>query len=319
MATDDRREHIFDLTEKFKFLRESKISRDLCGHNGSESSFCEKLGIARTTLLESVKADGLTPEQQGLLVEKCKFSLNWPEWNDPKALRSTKREDRRDTWEAFKTRYLEHHSKQEPQSSSPPATPVRLKEDLFAETLRGETEFASLSLRTGQSDPKPGEAMLGFDLNCPDVFADGITTGVKQGVLAFHLGYAHTTDVKDRKGYPDGIKFNEAKFTPQSVDRKNPSWLVTATGAAAIGLVGDAPPDFIGIMNLMAGASVSADFIACVRDIATTLCIARSPEAKRGQAKDQEALRSAKPSGGRGRDRESGSCRNQICCAGRLR
>ena len=74
---------------------------------------------------------------------------------------------RRDTCEAFKDRYLEHHSKEEPKSSPPPATPVLLKEDLWAETLSGETELASLSLRTGQSEPVPGEAMLGFDLNCP--------------------------------------------------------------------------------------------------------------------------------------------------------
>ncbi len=119
----------------------------------------------------------------------------------------------------------------------------------------------------------PGEAILGFDLNCPKVFADGVYTGVKQGILTFRLGYAHTTDAKDRTGYPGGIDFNDAKFMPLSVDRNEPSWLVTATGAAAIGLIGDAPQTFIRVMNLMPGASVSADFIACVRDIATAFVL----------------------------------------------
>ena len=62
----------------------------------------------------------------------------------------------------------------------------------------------------------------------------------------------------------------EAKFTPQSVDRNKPSWLVTATGSAAIGMVGDAPQDFIRILNLTPGANVSGDFTAWVRDISTT-------------------------------------------------
>ena len=58
-----------------------------------------------------------------------------------------------------------------------------------------EIELASLSLRTGQSEPVPGEAMLGFDLNCPAVLTDGVTTGVKQGVLT-SLGCAHTTEAR---------------------------------------------------------------------------------------------------------------------------
>ena len=51
----------------------------------------------RMTLLGSVKAGGLTLAQQQALADKCEFSLSWPEWNDPKADRNTKREARRDT------------------------------------------------------------------------------------------------------------------------------------------------------------------------------------------------------------------------------
>jgi hypothetical protein len=273
MASEDRREPIFELAEKFQFLKENAIARALCGHAATENSFCEKLGIPRNTIRASLEKGGLTAEHQRILGERCKFSFEWPEWNDLKADRNAKGDARRDTCEAFKAGYLEHHSKEEPKSSPPPETPVRLKEDLWAETLSGETEFASLSLRTGQSEPVPGEAMLGFDLNCPMVFAEGVTTGVKQGILTFRLGYAHTTDAKDRTGYPGGIDFNDAKFTPLSVDRNEPSWLVTATGAAAIGLIGDAPQTFIRIMNLTPGASVSAEFMACVRDIATAFVL----------------------------------------------
>ena len=142
MEPEDRREPIFELEQKYKFLKESKISRGYCGHDASDNSFCEELGIPRTTLLGSVNAGGLTSAQQHALADKCKFSLGWPEWNDPKADRATKREARRDTCEAFKARYLEHHSKEVPKNSPPPAILVRLKEDLWAETLKAETELA---------------------------------------------------------------------------------------------------------------------------------------------------------------------------------
>lgn len=298
MATQDRREPIFEIAEKFQFLKENAISRDHCGHNASDNSFCEKLGIARMTLLGSVNAGGLTSAQQQALADKCGFPLSWPEWNDPRADRNARREARRDTCEEFRKKYLEHHSKEEPKSSLPPAMPVLLKEDLWAETLSGETELASLSLRTGQSEPVPGEAMLGFDLNCPKVCADGVTTGVRQGILTFRCGYAHTTDAKDRTGYPGGIDLNDAKFTPLSVDRNEPSWLVTATEAPAIGLIGDAPQDFIRIMNLTPGASVRADFIACVRDIATAFLLPDGQSQSAAKQKIKKRLRELKLSGG---------------------
>ena len=97
MAPEDRREPIFELEQKYKFLQENQLSRGHCGHNASDNSFCDKLGVPRMTLLGSVKAGGLTSAQQQALADKCKFSLNWPEWNDPKADRNAKGDARRDT------------------------------------------------------------------------------------------------------------------------------------------------------------------------------------------------------------------------------
>ena len=298
MAPEDRREPIFELAEKLRFLKESQISRDHCGHAANVSSFCDKLGIPRTTLTGSVKAGGLTSAQQRVLADKCKFSLKWPEWNDPNADRTAKGDARRDTCEAFKAKYREQHSNDEPARCPSPATPVLLKEDPWADTVSVQTELASLSLRTGQSKPEPGEAMLSFDLNCPRVAADGVTTGVKQGILTFRLGYAHTTGVNHRTGYPDGVEFNGARFTPLSVDRNEPSWLVTATGTAEIGLVGDAPHDFIRIKNLTAGASISADFIACVRDVGTAFAFPDSQNQSAAKQKIKKRLKELKLSGG---------------------
>ena len=88
---------------------------------------------------------------------------------------------------------------------------------------------------------------------------------------------------------PGGIEFNGAKFTPLSVNKNEPSWLVTATGAAAIGLIGNVPQDFIRIRNLTPGASVTADFDACIRDIETTIASRRG----RTKARRSKRLRSA--------------------------
>jgi hypothetical protein len=270
---DDRREFIFELAEKYKFLRESKIAQRLCGHNGSVNSFCKKLGIPRRTLLDSAEAGRLTSKHQGVLATKCKFSLNWVEWNDPHADSNAKL-NRRDTCKAFIAKYhAEHPAEEQPKSSPRPAKTAPLNEDLLAKTERYQCQLASLSLRFGQTEQLPGEAMLTFDLNCPKVAVEGFLTGVRQGILTFHCGAGFTTEVKDRTGYDSGVEFNGAKFTIQDMDKRDPSWLVTASGDSAIGIIGDAAQTFIRIMNLAPGESVSADFTVYVRDIATTFVL----------------------------------------------
>jgi hypothetical protein len=299
MALEDPREPIFEIDRKYRFLLENKISQGCCGHTASKASFARNLGIPRTTLDASLEARRLTSGQQNALAKKCRFSVDWPEWNDRKATSNTKRENRLDTGEAFINRYLAEHScEQEPKSSPLPVVPVLLKEDLRADANSTQTELASLSLWTGQSEPAPGEAKLGFNLNCPEVVTDGLTTGVKRGVLTFRCGDGHTTEVKDRTGYPGGVEFNDAKFTPLSVNKNEPSWLVTAIGAVAIGLIGDAPQDFIRIMNLRPGGSVCADFIACVRDIATAFVLPNGHDQSAAKQKIKKRLRERKLSGG---------------------
>ena len=73
---------------------------------------------------------------------------------------------------------------------------------------------------------------------------------------------------------------------------------MTATGADAIGLVGDAPQNFIRIMNLTPGASVSADFIACVRDIATAFVLPDGQNQSAAKQKIKKRLRQLNLQGG---------------------
>ena len=63
-------------------------------------------------------------------------------------------------------------------------------------------------------------------------------------------------------------------------------------------LVGDAPQDFIRILNLTPGASVSADFIACVRDISTTFVLPDGQNQSAAKQKIKKRLRELKLSGG---------------------
>lgn len=202
MAPRHCREPIFELAKKFQFLQENAVSRRKCGHDDNASSFCKMLAIPRNTILGSLEKDPLSAEHQQILARKCGFSPDWPEWKDLHAVRNDKGDGRRDTYEAFKKKYLEHQGKEEPKCSPPPASPVLLKEDWSAETERVQTQLASLALRFGQSRPMPGEAMLKFDLNCPEIGAEDFSTGVKQGFLTFRCGPGQTTEAKDRTGYP---------------------------------------------------------------------------------------------------------------------
>ena len=236
-----------------------------------------------------MNAGGLTLDQQQTLAEKCEISLSWLEWNDPKADRNTRREARRDTYEAFKEKYLEHHSKEEPKSTPPPECRCCLRK------ICGRRHSARkpnlLRSRCALANPSLSRAKRCWDrLELPQGFHRRSNTGVRQGILTFRLGYAHTTDAKDRTGCPGGIDFNGAKFTPLSVDKKEPSWLVTARAQARSALSGMAQ-DFIRIMNLTPGASVSADFTAWVRDIATAFALPDGGNQSAAKQKIKKRLR----------------------------
>jgi hypothetical protein len=175
-----------------------------------------------------------------------------------------------------------------------------LKEDMDAEAADTETELASLSLRTGQSqNAAAGEVSLGFDLNCPEWNADDQIIGVKRAALIFNCGQGRTSEVRERTGYPAGEIFNNAKFTPLSVDANKPSWRVESTGDGVIGLVGDIPHDFVHVFKLLPGASVCAVLKAYVKDVTAALAVpAEGQNQSAAKAKIKKRLRELKIIGG---------------------
>jgi hypothetical protein len=237
----------------------------------------------------------LSTKYQEALADKIGFELGWPEWIEPDSLLIDSGQ-RRDTAKSFLKRcYEENLPKPKPRAS---AALVPLKEDMWAETSDMETPLASLRLRTGQSQNAPGEMTLGFDLNCPQVTADGLITGVKRAVLIFDCGKGRTSDVQERTGYPGGETFNGVKFTPLSVDEGKPSWLAEASGESVIGLVGDAPAAFIRVLNLTPESSVGAIVKACVKDIATTFVMPEGHEQSVAKQKIKNRLRGMRIAGG---------------------
>lgn len=185
-----KREFIFDLREKAAFLKDNPIARDICGHDASESSFANKLGVPRKTLIDSVNRDRLSSKIQSALAVKCKFSLAWPEWNDPSTERTTPREKRGDTAAAFRERYLKEHvshvlgAKAQRRQTDVQLKPVRDNRPAYC-----DDQLTTVELQASQSGP--GQPWpVSVDLICnPSVIA-GVEVAVRRGRLLLDCGDA---------------------------------------------------------------------------------------------------------------------------------
>jgi hypothetical protein len=304
-----RREPIHELYEKIFGMM------DLTGFTSNLQGFCDAAGISREGLkacLFDTGTRGLSSDYQRALAAFVRFRLDWPEWIeiDPVRIRNGQR---RDAAEAFLARCRKEGRPK--RGSKEPGEPVPLKEDMFADCEKAETPLASLSLRTGQSQNVPGEVSLGFDLNCPEDNACGQVTGVKRAFLVFGCG--RTTDVKERTGYPAGETFNNARFTPHSVDASKPSWCVESADGGVIGLVGDVPPSFIRVFNLTPGSSVCAELKAFVKDIASAFVVPQDGKAQSAaKTKIKKRLQELKIPGGETGEGTLASAEIKFCARG---
>ena len=272
---------IAELSQKMHFLHNDPLPRRVAGMGDSKGldPLCKLLELSekRTAIRDQISRGVLDQGYQWAFANKFGFDLRWPEW-------------RAGSTEAFKLKYKDKHElKADP--VPPEITFVVLKEDMWAENAKVETPLASLSLRTGQSANVPGEIMLGFDLNCPEMVASGLTSGVKRATIFFDCGEARTSELKERTGYLTGEVFNGVRFTPVSVDINHPSWLAEAVAKTAIGMVGDIPASFIKIFNLRPGRSVSAAVSAYIKDVSTTFAIPDGQETDIAIQKIKKRLR----------------------------
>lgn len=158
------------------------------------------------------------------------------------------------------------------------------------------TEFASLALRTGNmpANLPPGEVWLGFDLNCPEVKNDFVTTSLKFARMQFDCGEkSRTVALAARTGVEiDGATFDGVCFKVRSADPRCPSWDAATTGPRGIGLVKSVPGDFIKIEAIKPGSVVNCSVLAPAKDvnIESTFAVPGETPKERSQAKRQIIL-----------------------------
>jgi hypothetical protein len=255
-----------------------------CGNTiGALATF---LDIPEKTLNDAKNAGGPTVNLHKQLTEKIAakgkvFDPGWKEWRDPDADDDVPREKRGDTREKFLKAFREHPAlgardearhgtvgAEHPLPEPAAAQPVPLVEDeAYIDAGRLAHDFAMLTVFAPTNAPPvgPGEVWVSFNLNCPATEAFGFKTWVTGGWLEFRLGTAITTLAPARTGHGAGVIINTVHFRVHDTDRQNPSWhAALAAPDAPMGLVGDAVPDFIRVLNLAPGAIVSARLRVCV-------------------------------------------------------
>jgi hypothetical protein len=98
---------------KLDFLMRHPVPRRVLGHKATMVSFAEMLGVARKTLIDQRDSGRLSSYVQGVLAEKLKFRLDWPQWLAGTA-------------EEFRERYLEEHRIEAETATSPPPSAANL-------------------------------------------------------------------------------------------------------------------------------------------------------------------------------------------------
>jgi hypothetical protein len=267
----ERREPIHELDKKINFLIESPLAQKICGHRRSVNSFCEKTGIARSTLREAIggiKPNMLSSTAQRKLADKCRFAPEWEEWVDPKANQKTPNEKRKDTAADFEQRYLRENDSPAPsRPAKPRRTDVRLKVDRPYAAQAFDQHLGCVDLHASQpgaGDPWP----IGVDLICWPAPVEGVVIAVKRGRLYIDCNKAHTTDLKDRVGYPSGADYSREAckiiIRPGGTSQR-PSWEVFAD-PGPIGLLA-LPHDFCLIFDAAAGDIITASFNVYIKDL----------------------------------------------------
>jgi hypothetical protein len=284
-TSKNRRDPVFQLMEKYKFLRENGIARKLCGHNASDNSFCKRLHIPRRTLMDSVEAGRLNAKHQRILAERCGFRLDWPEWSDASAKRNTPADERRDAFAQFERRYLDYHAAlSKGGACEERRAAALLQARRLEEPYAIDDQLASLELFVNQAGP--GEPLpVSIELICQAAPFDGVALGIKRGKLQIDCGCGHVGELRERAGYPEGFVIERGarsvRITLGGL-RRRPSWIIEADNGP-IGVLSLAD-NFCSIRELVPGSTVKASFSVYVKD----LQYASSPEEARGEGDPEE-------------------------------
>ena len=211
-----RRQPIYDLKRKVDFLLESEVGRRVGGYE-NKTAFYKKSKIPRKTLkgcfTDADDGDGMTSTVQKKLAKCCDFSLDWPEWIDPKAHPDTPNIKRCDTADAFQKKYLEKHA--------PNENRVIADQKSFAIAVHHVTppqsineKLASVTLTADQRGP--GETQpIGVELACIPSFLEIAELTVRRGQLRIDCAGSELGDIDERRKF---LEAKEFKRNPNDVE-----------------------------------------------------------------------------------------------------
>jgi len=275
--TDKRkpREPVYELDKKIQFLLDSPVARRFCNHSGKLDSLRQKTGLTRSEIRGAVEKENgrepsnkLNTDAQCKLAKNFNFSVNWPEWIDPQANRLTQAAERSDTADHFKERYLrDNKSRTNGQPTQPRRTDGRLKVSRPYAAQAFDSHLACIDLHASQ--PGAGEPWpISVDLICWPAPVEGVVIAVKRGRLQIECDKAHTTDLRDRAGYPDGADYSReaCKIVIRPAGHsQQPSWEIVAD-PGPIGLL-SLPHDFCPVFDIAAGDTIAGSFRAYIKDL----------------------------------------------------
>jgi hypothetical protein len=172
---------------KLDFLMRHPVPRRILRHDPTMVSFANSLGVARKTLIDQRDKRRLSSYVQGLLAEKLKFRLDWPQWLTGTA-------------EEFRNRYVEEHKAEDeiaacalPPRRHDPSIQLKVQR-LVRDTSEGAPDddrpnLASLTLFLRQVGP--GEAIpISVELICQPEPVGSFEVAVYRGRLEIVSGAA---------------------------------------------------------------------------------------------------------------------------------
>lgn len=260
--------YITDRADKLRFLRESDLAKEIADHSGSEESFADAIGCARSTvngwINETTHRRSIPTIVNNNIADRFKFpAANWEPWLKKSA-------------GVFKADYekLAGQLKNEPTSSSRSRnTDLPLKQGPDPGMVRGPIRgLASIELTCGNTGR--GDTVIGVNIACGDAFisVSPYPITVRAGELEIDCGHARATEdsvkgaAQETFGRFDATGSAGMVRCKWSGDFKRLRWILDATGAS-IGTLIFEPGVLAKIVGLAPGDVIKGTFGTYLKDI----------------------------------------------------
>lgn len=224
---------IFELDEKLRGMQSWAAQKNRSDLN-SERAIAKSMGVKRSTLKSNIERHKMSVANQEALAGAFGFSVTWPEWNDPDAIRTTPSDRRRDTATAFLRRFSAIKSK---------AAFLTIEAGVTEKYL--DRRFADFFLAaSGSFEPKlPSEGIplvlsLSFDRRGWPVLLEGTQEVLTVGLKQVDLQLFHSREsAKIIASEISCLNEEEGNFKG-NVEGLAPWWIITTAAKDALWLIG---------------------------------------------------------------------------------